>query len=127
MKLTLKKEDLEQIVMMGDRVLIKPKTPQERTKSGLYLPPGVEQKERIHSGYVVKVGPGYAIPANGDFDEPWKEKAENVKFIPIQPKIGDLAVYLQSSSYEIAFHNEKYVVVPSSAILMMVRDDGLVE
>ncbi|MBN2894088.1 MAG: co-chaperone GroES [Bacteroidales bacterium] len=127
MKLSLNKEDLDQIIMVGDRVLIKPKTPQDRTKSGLYLPASIEQKEKLHNGYVVKVGPGYPIPAINDFDEPWRDNTENVKFVPIQPQIGDLAVYLQSNSFEIAFNKETFVIVPSSAILMLVRDDGLIE
>ncbi len=114
--------------MMNDKVLIKPKSPQERTKSGLYLPPSVEIKEKIHSGYVIKVGPGFPMPAFGEPEETWTEKSsENTKYIPIQPQIGDLAIYLQSSSYEVAFHNETYIIVPSSAILMLVRDEGLVD
>ncbi len=127
MRLNLNKKDLDQIIMIGDRVLIKPKTPQDRTKTGLYLPPSVEQKENLHSGYVVKVGPGYPIPSITEFDEPWKDKTDDVKFVPIQPKIGDLAVYLQNSSYEIAFNEENYVIVTSSGILMLIRDDGLTE
>jgi len=126
MRVLLNKEDLPQIIMNGDKVLVKPKTPQEKTKSGLFLPPSVEQKERLHAGYVVKVGPGFAIPAFGEIEEPWKDKNE-VKFLPIQPKEGDLAVYLQNSSYEISFNNETYVIVPSTAILLLVRDEGLTE
>lgn len=111
--------------MVGDRVLLKPKSPQDRTKTGLYLPPGVQEKERIHFGYVVKVGPGYPIPAINDTDEPWKDKSEEVKYVPLQPKIGDLAIYLQGSSFEIEFNDEKYVIVPHNSILMLIRDEEL--
>ncbi|MCK4854262.1 MAG: co-chaperone GroES, partial [Bacteroidales bacterium] len=110
---------------VGDRVLIKPKSPQEKTKSGLYLPPGVQEKEKIHSGYVLKVGPGYPIPAIQEADEPWKDRADEVKYVPLQPKSGDLAVYLQKSGYEIEFRNERYVIVPHSAILILIRDSSL--
>jgi len=72
MALIIEESDLEKFIVVGDRVLIKPKSPQEKTKSGLYLPPGVQEKEKIHSGYVLKVGPGYPIPAIQDIDEPWK-------------------------------------------------------
>jgi len=127
MLLNLKKEDIDKIIMIGDRVLIKPKTFQEKTSTGLYLPPSVERKEKLQSGYVIKVGPGFPIPAITESDEPWKENKEELKFVPIQPKIGDLAVYLQSSAYEITFNNETFLIVPNSAIMMLIRDEGLFE
>lgn len=111
--------------MVGDRVLIKPRTLQERTRTGLYLPPGVQEKEKLYTGYVIKVGPGYPIPAINDADEPWKDKSEEVKYVPLQPKEGDLAIYLQGSVFELEFHTEKYVIVPQSGILMLIRDNEL--
>ena len=125
MTLSLGDQELEKFIMVGDRVLIKPKTPQSKTKSGLYLPPGVQEKEKIHSGYVLKVGPGYPIPAINEADEPWKDKSNEVKYVPLQPSEGDLAVYLQNSAWEIEFKNEKYIIVPHNAILMLIRDYGL--
>jgi chaperonin GroES len=125
MTLELGGQNLDKFMMIGDRVLIKPKSPQDKTKSGLYLPPGVQEKEKIQLGYVVKVGPGYPIPAINDVDEPWKDKSSDVKYVPLQLKEGDLAIYLQKSGYEIEFKNEKYVIVPHAAILMIIRDDSL--
>ena len=52
---------LKRLIVVGDRVLIKPKDPTDRTSSGLYLPPTVQEKEQVQSGYVIKVGPGYPI------------------------------------------------------------------
>jgi co-chaperonin GroES (HSP10) len=127
MPLVIEESDLEKFIVVGDRVLIKPKSPQEKTKSGLYLPPGVQEKEKIHDGYVLKVGPGYPIPAIQEADEPWKDRAEEVKYVPLQPKSGDLAVYLQKSGYEIEFNKERYVIVPHSAILLLIRDSSLFE
>jgi len=125
MNLQIEEKDLNKFIVVGDRVLIKPKNQQDRTKSGLYLPPGVHEKEQIHSGYVLKVGPGYPIPAIQDMDEPWKERKDEVKYVPLQPKEGDLAVYLQKSGFEIEFNKERYVIIPHSAILMLIRDDEL--
>ncbi len=51
-------KDIEKIVVIGDRLLIKPTTLENSTKSGLILPPGIQEKESIQSGYVIKVGPG---------------------------------------------------------------------
>lgn len=127
MALNIEGKDLEKFIMVGDRVLIKPKDQMEKTKSGLYLPPGVKEKEKIYSGYVVKVGPGYPIPAIQEVDEPWKDRSDDVKYVPLQPKPGDLAVYLQHSAYEFEYNKSKYIIVPHSAILLLIRDEGLFE
>ncbi len=125
MTLNINDKGLNKLIVVGDRVLIKPKSAQSKTKSGLYLPPGVQEKEPVQSGYVVKVGPGYPIPAITDADEPWKEKKDDVKYVPLQPAEGDLAIYLQNSGFEIFFNNEKYIIVPHSSILLLIRDESL--
>ncbi|RLE00704.1 MAG: co-chaperone GroES, partial [Bacteroidetes bacterium] len=48
MALQIEEKNLNKFIVIGDRVLIKPKNQQDRTKSGLYLPPGVQEKEQIH-------------------------------------------------------------------------------
>lgn len=127
MSYTFEGKDLEKFIMIGDRVLIRPKNPLGKTASGLYLPPTVQENEKTLSGYVVNVGPGYPIPAMTDADEPWKEKKEEVKYVPLQAKLGDLAVYLNKSGWEIEFNKEKYIILPHSSILMLIRDEGLFE
>ena len=37
---------LKKLIVIGDRLLIKLTKPDERTASGLYLPPGVQEKEK---------------------------------------------------------------------------------
>jgi chaperonin GroES len=125
MTLEIGEQNLDKFILIGDRILIKPKSPQDRTKTGLYLPPGVQENEKIYSGFVLKVGPGYPIPAINEIDEPWKNKSDEVKYVPLQPKEGDLAIYLQKSGWEIEFNKEKYVIIPHSAILMLIRDEEL--
>ena len=127
MSVTLDEKDLRKLIVIGDRVLIKPKMPQSKTKSGLLLPPGVSENEKVMIGYVLKVGPGYPIPSVNDTDEPWKNSSGEPKYVPLQPKEGDQAVYMQNSAIEIEFNKEKYIVVPQSAILLLLRDDGLFE
>ena len=127
MELSLDEQDLEKFIMIGDRVLIRPKNPQGKTSSGLYLPPTVQENEKTHCGYIVRVGPGYPIPAMADADEPWKEKKDEVKYVPLQAKIGDMAVYLNKSGWEIEFNKEKYIILPHSSVLMLIRDEGLFE
>ena len=123
--LEIDEKDIRKFIVVGDRVLIKPKSQQDRTKSGLFLPPGVQEKEKIHSGYVLKVGPGYPIPSISDSEESWKSGGEGVKYVPLQPIEGDLAIYLQKSGYEIEFNKEQYIIIPHSAILMLIRDEEL--
>ncbi|MDX9812546.1 MAG: co-chaperone GroES family protein [Bacteroidales bacterium] len=127
MSVLLDEKDLQKLIVVGDRILIKPKVPQAKTKSGLFLPPGVNENEKVHIGYVVKVGPGYPIPAVSDADEPWKSGSDEPKYVPLQAREGDQAVYLQNSAIEIEFNREKYFVVPQSSILVLLRDDGLFE
>ncbi len=125
MSLIIEEKDLQKFIMVGDRVLIKPKSPMNQTQSGLYLPPTVQENEKVQSGYVVKAGPGYPIPAMTDEDEPWKGNKEEVKYIPLQAKTGDLAVFMNKSGVEIEFNKEKYMIIPHSAIMMIIRDEDL--
>ena len=127
MSFSIDEKDIKKFIVIGDRVVIKPKTPQNKTKTGLYLPPGIQEKEKIHSGYVIRVGPGYPIPTINEVDEPWKDKSNEVKYVPLQAKVGDLAVYLQVNGHELVFNGEKYIIIPHSAILLLIRDEGLLE
>jgi len=127
MSLVIEEKDLEKFIMVGDRVLVKPKNPSGKTMSGLFLPPSVQENEKLQSGYIVKVGPGYPIPSASEEDENWKEKQEDIKYMPLQAHIGDLAVYLNKSGHEIEFNKEKYIILPHSAILMIIRDENLFE
>jgi chaperonin GroES len=115
---------LKKLIVIGDRLLIKPLKGDERTASGLYLPPGVQEKEKVQQGYVIKTGPGYVIPMAVE-EESWKPDEEKVKYIPLQAKEGDLAVFLVSGATEVMYENEKYFIVPQSAILMLERDEDL--
>ena len=119
-----KENTLKNLIIVGDRLLIKPKQLSEKTSSGLYLPPGVQEKEKIQSGYIMKAGPGYPIPLPADEDESWKENSA-VKYIPLQAKEGDLAIFLQKGALEVIYENEKYFIVPQSSILMLDVVRGL--
>ena len=111
-------------MVIGDRVLIRPSKPNERTESGLYLPPGVGEREKVQQGYVIKTGPGYAIPMPVD-DEPWKHQDEQVKYIPLQAREGDIAIFLVSGATEVLYEGDKYFIVPQSAILMLEREEDI--
>ena len=128
MQLSINRKDIDKFLMIGDKVLIKPKNPQGQTRSGLYLPPTVQQGEKIQAGYIIKTGPGYPLPTQPEEHEVWeRKKDEEPRYLPLQAREGDLTIYLQNAAYEINFNEEKYLIVPHSAILMCIRDEGLFE
>lgn len=114
----------EKIIIVGDRVLIRPEENLNKTNSGLYLPPGVQEKEKVQGGYVIKVGPGYPIGMPADDDEPWRDK-KSTKYIPLQAREGDFAVFLRKDAVEVEIEKEKFVIVSQSAILLLYRDEDL--
>ncbi|MEQ8304572.1 MAG: co-chaperone GroES family protein [Cyclobacteriaceae bacterium] len=124
MKITIDNK-LKKLIVVGDRVLIKPKKQTEKTASGLYLPPGVQEKEKIQSGYIIKVGPGYPLPLAADEEDMWKGKDEVIKYLPLQAQEGDLAIFLQKGAIEVIYENERYFIVPQASILMLEREEDL--
>ncbi len=113
----------KKIVLVGDKVLIAPDTESDRTAHGLYLPPGVKEKEKVQSGIVVHVGPGFAVPNPQYLDqEQWSTTPRDpVKYIPLQAEEGDYALFLRDSAIEIEYEETKYLIVPHSSILMLIR------
>ncbi len=124
MKSNLKKK-IDNLIVVGDRLLIKPKTLTNKTKSGLFLPPGYKEREEIQTGYIIKCGPGYPIPLPSETDEPWKSGEDQVKYVPLQAKTGDLAIFMQKGAIEIVYDGDKYFIVPQHSILLLERDEDL--
>ncbi|HOJ05791.1 MAG TPA: co-chaperone GroES family protein [Bacteroidota bacterium] len=119
--------NIRKLLVVGDRVLVTPEDPAAMTRSGLYLPPSVQDREKIQSGFVVKVGPGYAMP-NPDFDnEPWSAAKEPIKYIPLQVEEGDYVIFMKSHGIEVEFEDCRYIIVPHSAILLIVRNEIVTE
>ncbi|MCC5913280.1 MAG: co-chaperone GroES [Balneolaceae bacterium] len=117
---------VDKFIIIGDRVLIKPREMETHTKSGLVLPATVKEKEEIQSGYIIKTGPGYPIPSQ-ESDEPWKPEGSDTKYMGMQAKEGDLAIFLKRNAHEIEFENEKFLIVPHASILLLIRDDHQLE
>jgi co-chaperonin GroES (HSP10) len=122
----MKEDKLDNLIVVGDKVLIKPCSGKTKTKSGLFLPPGYSEKEEIQNGFVIKVGPGFPIPYLPEEDnEPWKpKKDERIKYIPLQPRVGDLAIFQMKGSIEIVYHDQKYYIVAQHSILLLERDEA---
>ena len=117
-----------ELIIIGDRVLIKPDNKKEMTNSGLYLPQGTYEKEKVHSGIIVKVGPGMPVPEPQESSsETWKDTADNAsrQYFPLQARVNDRAIFLRNSAIEIEYENTEYIIVPQAAILALIRDDML--
>ncbi len=114
----------KQLIVVGDRVLIDPDDSKDKTNFGLYLPQGIQEKEKVQSGFIVKTGPGYPLPDPSDSqDEPWSQPRKDTKYVPLQVEEGDYVIFLRKSAIEIEFEGKKYIILPQSAILLIVRDD----
>jgi co-chaperonin GroES (HSP10) len=115
---------LNNAIAIGDRIILRPLNPTNQTSGGLYLPPSVKEKDEVQTGVVVKVGPGYPLPPNQDFDQFLKDQhSPNVQYLPLQVQEGDMAIYLQKHGHEIEIQDERYVIVNQSAILMVFREE----
>jgi len=117
----------KKMLVVGDRVLIIPDSDRDRTEHGLFLPPGVKEREKVQSGYVVRVGPGYAVPNPGYLDqESWSTSHRDpVKYLPLQAEEGDYAIFLKDQAVEIEYDGTKYLIVPQAGVLMLVRPNPM--
>lgn len=110
----------KEMIVIGDKVLIAPANEADKTSSGLYLPQGVEKKEVVQGGIVVKTGPGYLLNILPEEDE-WCSTQEP-RFIPLQVKEGDYALFLRKDAIEIEYDGKDYLILPQSSVLTVVRD-----
>lgn len=119
----------KKIILVGDKVLITPDKESDRTEHGLYLPPGVKEKDKVQGGMVIQVGPGYPV-ANPHFidQEPWSTTPKDpVKYIPLQAEEGDYALFLRDAAIEIEYEGEKYLIISHNSILMLIRRNPVEE
>jgi chaperonin GroES len=114
----------KELIVVGDRVLVKVEEGEERTTVGLYLPPTAIDNQAVQGGKIVATGPGLPMPSPDSFsDEPWNAQERATRFIPMQAKTGDYALFFRKASVEITFEGERYLVVPQAAILALVREE----
>ncbi|MBT5830552.1 MAG: co-chaperone GroES, partial [Candidatus Latescibacteria bacterium] len=102
----------KELLVVGDRVLIKQEDLEERTEVGLYLPQTVVEKEEVQGGRIVTTGPGIALAEVAEDDEPWRKSSnKEPRYIPLQAEPGDYALFLKKTAMEIKFEGEKYLIV----------------
>jgi chaperonin GroES len=116
----------KRLIVVGDRVLIQPEEGEDRTRVGLYLPQTAVDSQAVQGGTVIATGPGNAVSAPTELDEePWKigGSTGEPRYVPLQARIGDYAIFFRRAAVEITFEGERYLVVPQAAILTLVRED----
>jgi co-chaperonin GroES (HSP10) len=115
----------KRLIVVGDRVLVEPEEGEDRTKVGLYLPATAVDRQAVQGGKVIATGPGTAVGPPTEVDEePWKRPAPGgeARYVPMQARVGDFALFFRKASVEITFEGSRYLVVPQQAILALVRD-----
>jgi chaperonin GroES len=116
----------KELIVVGDRVLVRIEEGEERTNVGLYLPPTAVDNQAVQGGTIVATGPGLPMPSpDSTVDEPWRTSASSrdVRFVPMQARTGDYALFFRKAAVEITFEGERFLVVPQAAILALVRDE----
>lgn len=113
------------LIVVGDRILIAPEEGEDRSRVGLYLPPSAVDAQAVQAGTVVATGPGTPVSAPTELgDEPWKMgTGSEARYLPVQARAGDYAIFFRRAAVEITFEGKKYLVVPQAAILVLMRED----
>ena len=89
---------------LGDRVVIKPVEPEERTKGGIILPDTAKEKPVV--GEVVAAGPG--------------RKSDDGKTIVLEVKVGDKVLYGKYSGTEVTVDSQELLIMRESDIFGVV-------
>jgi chaperonin GroES len=91
---------------LHDKVVIKPISKEEITKSGIVLPDTVD-KDRPEKGEVIAVGPG--------------KNLDNGQLAPMHVKIGDQVLFKKYSPDEFVVDKEEYLVVSEGDIIAIIE------
>ena len=89
---------------LGQRVLVKPLSTEEKTKSGIYLPESA--KEKPEEGEVIAVGEG---------------KYSEGKLVPLSVKKGDKILFSKYSPDEIKVEGKELLMVKEEDILAVIE------
>jgi hypothetical protein len=81
----------KELIVVGDRVLVKVEEGEERTNVGLYLPPTALENQAVQGGTILATGLGLPMPSPDSLsDEPWRANDRTpTKFGTKQARKGD--------------------------------------
>ncbi|HZS87424.1 MAG TPA: co-chaperone GroES [Chloroflexota bacterium] len=91
---------------LGDRILVKPLSREETTKSGIVLPDTA--KERPQEGTVIAVGSG--------------ERLDSGELRPLDVKEGQRVLFAKYSGTEIKLESDEYLFLRESDVLAIVEE-----
>lgn len=92
---------------LGDRVIVKPVTREEKTKGGIYLP-DTASKEKPMEGTVIAVGPGRLM--------------DDGSRTPVDVKAGDRIVFAKYAGTEFKTEDdEEYLIISEKDIMATVE------
>ena len=95
-----------QIKPLGDKIVLKPISEEEKTESGIILPDTIE-KEKPEQGEVIAVGPGKLL--------------ENGGRAIMEIKTGNKVLFKKYSPDEFEIGKEKFLVVSQEDILGVIE------
>jgi len=90
---------------LGDRVIVKPDAPEEKTKGGIILPDTAQEKPM--EGKIVAVG-------SGKIDDTGKKTA-------MELKVGDKVLYGKYSGTEVKINDEEYLIMRESDVYAVIN------
>jgi chaperonin GroES len=85
---------------IGDKVVVKPETEEDKTSGGIILPDSAKQKPQM--GSVVAVGTGRQL--------------DDGKRAPVSVKVGDRVVYSKYGGNEVRVEGEDYLILDTDSI-----------
>ena len=89
---------------LGDRVIVKPKAPEEKTKGGIILPDTAQEKPM--EGEIIAVGTGRI--------------ADDGKKINMELKVGDKVLYGKYSGTEVKVNDEEYLIMRETDVYAVI-------
>lgn len=89
---------------LGDRVIVKPKAPEEKTKGGIILPDTAQEKPM--EGEILAVGAGRI--------------ADDGTKIAMELKKGDKVLYGKYSGTEVKINDEEYLIMRESDVYAII-------
>ncbi len=90
---------------LGERVIVKPLTKEEKISASGIIIPESSDKERPAKGTIVAVGPG---------------KYEDGKLLPMNVKVGQMVLFSKYGYDEVKIEGEEYLILAESSILAII-------
>jgi len=89
---------------LGDRVIVKPKAPEEKTKGGIILPDTAQEKPM--EGEIIAVGAG--------------KIGDDGKKINMELKVGDKVLYGKYSGTEVKVNDGEFLIMRESDVYAII-------